>query len=316
MALDLVGPIDAFASAFIEGADGPPQPCYEIAIIGLDKQCFASESGILFKPHTTLARVSSLDTLIIPGGPGLRNAKTQAIVAEWVKSRARKIRRIASVCTGIYGLAPTGLLDGRLVTTHWRYARDVIKQFPTLKVDSNALFFKDGPFYTCAGVTSGIDLSLALIEEDCGPSVALAVARELVVYLKRAGGQEQYSEPLKFQTRSKDRFGDLAAWMQGHLEQDLSVEALATRARLCPRHFSRRFKDMFGASPARFVEDLRLGAARERLCLVDQNIESVAKSVGFNSPDAFRRAFERRFGINPTAYRKRFETRELRRKAN
>jgi transcriptional regulator GlxA family with amidase domain len=159
-------------------------------------------------------------------------------------------------------------------------------------------------------------LSLALIEEDCGPSVALAVARELVVYLKRAGGQEQYSEPLKFQTRSKDRFGDLAAWMQGHLEQDLSVEALATRARLCPRHFSRRFKDMFGASPARFVEDLRLGAARERLCLVDQNIESVAKSVGFNSPDAFRRAFERRFGINPTAYRKRFETRELRRKAN
>ncbi|HEV8066385.1 MAG TPA: GlxA family transcriptional regulator [Planctomycetaceae bacterium] len=316
MALDLVGPIDAFTSARISGADGVPRPCYEIVIIGLDQKCFASESGVLFKPHTTLRRAPALDTLIIPGGPGLRNPKTQAIVAEWVKSRAAKIRRIASVCTGLYGLARTGLLDGRRVTTHWRYARDVAQQFPQLTVDPNILHCQDGPFYTSAGVTSGIDLALALIEEDCGPSVALAVARELVVYLKRAGGQEQYSEPLKFQTQSKDRFGDLAAWMQGHLEGDLSVETLARRARLCPRHFSRRFKDAFGASPARFVEDLRLGEARERLCLPDQTVELVARSVGFNGPDAFRRAFERRFGINPTTYRQRFDLRGLRRKAN
>jgi transcriptional regulator GlxA family with amidase domain len=242
MALDLVGPIDAFTSARISGADGVPRACYEIVIIGLDHKCFASESGVLFKPHTTLRRAPTLDTLIIPGGPGLRNPTTQAIVADWVKSRAAKIRRIASVCTGLYGLARTGLLDGRRVTTHWRYVRDVAQQFPQLTVDPNILHCQDGPFYTSAGVTSGIDLALALIEEDCGPSVALAVARELVVYLKRAGGQEQYSEPLKFQTQSKDRFGDLAAWMQGHLEDDLSVEALARRARLCPRHFSRRFQ--------------------------------------------------------------------------
>jgi transcriptional regulator GlxA family with amidase domain len=144
--------------------------------------------------------------------------------------------------------------------------------------------------------------------------VALAVARELVVYVKRSGGQEQYSEPLKFQTRSKDRFGDLAAWMHGHLDQDLSVETLAQRARLCPRHFCRRFKDVFGAPPARFVEDLRLGEARERLCLADQSIESVARSVGFASSDAFRRAFERRFGINPSSFRNRFGARRIRRR--
>ncbi len=310
MALDLVGPIDAFTSAFVEGTDGSPRSCYEVVIIGLANKPFVSESGILFKPHTTLRSVPPLDTLMIPGGRGLRVPKTQATVAEWIKTRAGKIRRIATVCTGVYGLAPTGLLDGRRVTTHWRFVHHFAKRFPQLKVDANALFCQDGPFYTCAGVTSGIDLSLALIEEDFGPTVALAVARELVVYLKRAGGQEQYSEPLKFQTRSPDRFGDLAAWMHGHLEHDLSVEALAHRARLCPRHFSRRFKDVFGAPPARFVEDLRLGEARERLCLADQTIESVAKSVGFNSPDAFRRAFERRYGVNPSSFRKRFELRK------
>src|SRR5262249_42159802 len=270
---------------------------------------FVSESGILFKPHTTLQKAPALDTLMIPGGPGLRNPQTQATVATWVKSRAPRIRRIATVCTGLYGLAPTGLLDGRRVTTHWRFARDVAQRFPKLKVDVNSLFLRDGPFYTGAGVTSGIDLSLALIEEDYGPSVALAVARELVVYLKRPGGQEQYSEPLKFQTESADRFGDLAAWMQGHLDHDLSVDALAARACLCPPHLSRRFKDIFGASPAKFVEDLRLGEARERLSMAEQNVESVARSVGFRSPDAFRRAFERRFGINPTHYRKRFDLR-------
>jgi transcriptional regulator GlxA family with amidase domain len=314
MALDLVGPIDAFSSAVIEGPGGAVRRCYDISVIGLTQKPFVSESGIVFQPHTTLRNVPAVDTLVIPGGRGLRVPETQAAIAEWVKARAGKIRRIATVCTGIYGLAPTGLLDGRTVTTHWRFARDVARRFARLKLDANALFCKDGPFYTGAGVTSGIDLSLALIEEDYGPTVALAVGRELVVYLKRSGGQEQYSEPLKFQTRSKDRFGDLAAWMHGHLEQDLSVETLAHRAKLCPRHFARRFKDVFGAPPARFVEDLRLGEARERLCLADQSIESVARSVGFASPDAFRRAFERRFGINPSSFRNRFDVRRTRRR--
>jgi transcriptional regulator GlxA family with amidase domain len=314
MALDLVGPIDAFSSAVFEGAGGALSPCYEISVIGLSQRPFVSESGIVFQPHTTLKNVPALDTLLIPGGCGLRVPQTQATVAEWVKARAAKLRRIATVCTGIYGLAPTGLLDGRTVTTHWRFARDLGKRYPKLNVDANAIFCKDGPFYTGAGITSGIDLSLALIEEDYGPTVALAVARELVVYVERSGGQEQYSEPLKFQTRSKDGFGDLAAWIHGHLEQDLSVETLAHRARLCPRHFCRRFKDVFGTSPARFVEDLRLGEARQRLSLADQSIETVARSVGFASPDAFRRAFERRFGINPSSFRNRFDVRLRRRR--
>jgi transcriptional regulator GlxA family with amidase domain len=314
MALDLVGPTDAFSSAVVEGAGGTLRPCYEISVIGLTRKTFVAESGLVFQPHTTLNEAPSLDTLVIPGGWGLRVPRTQATVAEWIRARAGKIRRIATVCTGVYGLAPTGLLDGRTVTTHWRFARDVGRRFPRLNIDANAIFCKDGPFYTGAGITSGIDLSLALIEEDYGPTVALAVARELVVYVKRSGGQEQYSEPLKFQTRSKDRFGDLAAWMHGHLEQDLSVETLAQRTRLCPRHFSRRFKDVFGAPPARFVEDLRLGEARNRLSLADQSIEAVARSVGFASPDAFRRAFERRFGINPSSFRHRFDVRRKRRR--
>ena len=309
MALDLVGPVDAFTSAEIEEPNGQPSRCYEVVIIGFSDKSFVSESGVVFKPHKTMSNAPALDTLILPGGKGLRVPETQARVAEWIKNRINRIRRVATVCTGAYGLAATGLLDGRCVTTHWRYALDLARRFPKLKVNPNALYLKDGKFYTGAGITAGIDLSLALIEEDFGPRVALAVARELVVYLKRPGGQEQFSEPLRFQVRSSDRFAELAAWIQGHLQQDLSAETLANRACLSPRHFSRRFKDAFGSPPAAFVEGLRLSEARERLTLPDQTIESVADSVGFKSADAFRRAFERRFGIAPSNYRKNFAMR-------
>ena len=306
MALDLAGPFDAFRTATIEDSGGGAENCYETLIIGLSAKPFTAESGIVFKPHTTIHDAPALDTLIVPGGRGLRIPSIQRKAAAWLCTRAESIRRIASVCTGVYALAAAGLLNGRQVTTHWRHARDVAHRFPRLNVNPNALYLKDGPFYTCAGVTSGIDLSLALIEEDFGPRVALAVARELVVYLKRPGGQEQFSEPLQFQTESTDQFADLAVWIQGHLRQDLSVETLAERACLSPRHFSRRFKDVFGTTPATFVEDLRLGQARERLTAPAQSIESVASSVGFASADAFRRAFERRFGIKPSTYRRHF----------
>ena len=160
---------------------------------------------------------------------------TSARLSEWIKNSWRDIRRIATVCTGIYGLAPTGLLNGRRVTTHWLFCRDLAARFPNIKVDADALYMRQGRFYTAAGVTAGIDLSLALIEEDFGPQVALAVARELVVYLKRPGGQEQYSQPLKFQAQASSRFADLAPWMVAHLEDDLSVERLAEKVSLCPR---------------------------------------------------------------------------------
>jgi transcriptional regulator GlxA family with amidase domain len=224
-----------------------------------------------------------------------------------VKRHAHQIRRIASVCTGIYGLAPTGLLDGRRVTTHWRFADDVIARFPALKLDRNALFIRDGAFYTSAGITAGIDLAMALIEEDHGVQIALSVARELVVYLKRPGGQEQYSEPLQFQVQSSDRLADLIPWIRSHLRQDLSVEILAARANLCVRHFSRRFRKVFGLPPAEFVQNVRLDEARQRLSSRNNSVRMIADSVGFTSADSFRRAFERRFGISPTAYRGRFE---------
>jgi transcriptional regulator GlxA family with amidase domain len=185
----------------------------------------------------------------------------------------------------------------------------VARRFPKLNVDHDALFLKDGPFYTAGGITASVDLALALIEEDYGPRVALAVARELVVFLKRSGGQKQYSEPLEFQINSTDRFADLASWMVEHMRGDLSLAALAKRVCLSPRHFVRRFKQAFGGTPAAFVENLRLDEARRRLSERTQTIENVASSVGFQSDDVFRRAFQRRFGVKPSSYRSRFDAR-------
>lgn len=305
-ALDLVGPSEAFSAVRYGTEQSQGRSCYEVLIIGLTANPFVAESGIVFRPHTTIKSVPDLDTLIIPGGIGLRHPATCEKLAAWVRGRAGRLRRVVSVCTGIYGLAQTGLLDGRRVTTHWGFAQDVARRYPKLKVLPDALFIKDGPFYTSAGITAGIDLALALIEEDYGVGVALGVARELVVYLKRPGGQEQYSEPLRFQTQGADPFTDLITWMRSHLDQDLSVEALAARVHLCPRQFSRKFKAASGSTPASFVEGLRLGEARRRLAEPRQPVKSIASAVGFKSVDAFRRAFERRLGISPSGYRSRF----------
>ena len=312
-ALDLIGPAEAFASALIRGRDGQSKSGYEIIILGLSRRPFVSESGVVFQPHATLLTAAKLDTILIPGGRGLRDPAIDREVVRWIKSKSEQTRRIVSVCTGIYGLAPTGLLDGRRVTTHWRFAADVAARFPKLKVDPNALFLKDGHFYTSAGVTAGIDLALALVEEDYGRRCALTVARELVVYLKRSGGQDQYSEPLKFQVESSDRLAELATWISTNPAQDLSVEALAERACLSPRHFIRRFKAAFGKPPGLFVQTLRLDEARRRLCTGRTSIDQVADSVGFKSADAFRRAFAQRFRITPGRYQRNFAPRRNRR---
>ena len=309
-ALDLAGPMDAFAAAVIEDGDGRMARCYELVTIGLDAKVVTAESGLCVKPHFTLRNAPRLDTLLIPGGAGMRNAKINGKVAIWVSSRVRRLRRIAAVCTGVYGLAASGLLDGRRVSTHWRFAKDLAQRYPALTVDARQLFVKDGVFYTSAGITAGIDLSLALIEEDFGPSVALSVARELVVYLKRPGGQAQYSEPLQFQSQSADRMADIASWIVANLHKDLSVEMLASRARLCPRQFTRRFKHAFGTTPAAFIESARNDEARRRLAGYHGSVERVASSVGFRSDDVFRRTFERRLGITPSTYRNRFGSRE------
>lgn len=308
-ALDLIGPADVFCSDALaapefRAEDGPP---YEVVLIGVDRKRFTASNGVQFSAGHVIPTVTQLDTLIVPGGSGLRSGDLAGRVAAWIGSRAPHIRRIASVCTGIYGLAPTGLLDGREVATHWAFVDEVQRRFPKLRVDRDALFHKDGRFYTSAGITAGIDLALAMVEEDLGPHAALAVAREMVVYLKRPGGQNQYSEPLRFQVEASDRFADLAAWIPAHLRSDLSVEALANRACLSVRQFSRAFKERFDMTPAAFVEEARLTEACRRLAARRSSIEEVARSVGYASDDAFRRAFERRFGVSPRHYRSRFD---------
>jgi len=304
--LDLSGPLEAFSSALLEDSSSNPQPCYKVTIAALGAKTFRSVSGLRMTAGCFLSSLRHMDTLLIPGGRGIRLSPAAPKLADWISRRASGIRRIASVCTGVYAIAPTGLLDGRRVTTHWKFAAELASRFPALKVDANALYIRDGKFYTSAGVTAGIDLSLALIEEDFGPRVALAVARELVVYMKRPGGQEQFSEPLKFQVATTSRFADLAAWMLGRLNKDLSVEAMAEHINLCPRQFSRRFRLEFNSSPAAFVQRLRLDEARKRLSDPGSTVKRVAESVGFRDPDSFRRAFTQRFGVAPTHYRSRF----------
>jgi transcriptional regulator GlxA family with amidase domain len=301
----MAGAAAAFACARVQEGDRSPR-CYEVIVIGVSNKPFTAMSGLIFQPHKTFKNAPPMDTLIIPGGLALLEPHIGKPIAAFVKARANSTRRIVSLCSGIYALAMTGLLAGRRVTTCWRYAQDVARRFPELEVDDKAIFLKDGTFYTSAGATAGIDLALSLIEEDYGPRVALAVARELVVYLKRPGGQEQYSEPLQFQAQSVSRLSDIATWIVSHLSEDLSVEVLAAKACLCPRHFSRRFKIEFDHTPAEFVEKLRLDEARRRLSDGDNSIENIGTSVGFKSADAFRRAFERRLGINPNDYRQRF----------
>jgi transcriptional regulator GlxA family with amidase domain len=304
-ALDLVGPAEAFGCAQ-QGPASAPEPAYELVVIGISGRACRSESGVKLVPDCSLEQAPALDTLIVPGGSGLREPATNRKLASFIKQRARRLRRIAAVCTGIYGVAATGLLDGRRVTTHWTRAADVAERFPKLTMSHNELFIKDGLFYTSAGVTSGIDLALSMIEEDLGPARALAVARELVVYMKRQGGQEQFSEPLRFQVAARDRLRDLSDHVTAHLAGDLSVPALAKQLGLSARQLSRLCQHELGQAPAALVQRLRLDDARRRLLEPSANVDVVSGAVGFSSADVFRRAFEQRFGLNPSAYRQRF----------
>lgn len=299
-ALDLTGPAEVFAAA-----NEQQKGAYETIVVAATLKPFASEGGIRFLPDVAFAKAPPLDTIIVPGGAGLRVPQTGGPIHAFLKAR-RRTRRLASVCTGIYALAEAGLLDGKRATTHWRFASDVARRYPAIALEPDAIYLQDGNVFTSAGITAGIDLALSFVEADLGPAAALAVARELVVYLKRAGGQMQFSEPLQFQARATDRFADLAAWMVANLKKDLSVEVLAARAHLGARHFSRRFAQVFGMTPAAYVEQLRLDEARKRLGAPGQTVDSVAASVGYASADSFRRAFERRFGLAPSQYRKQF----------
>lgn len=304
-AIDLAGVLEAFAIADGSGWRGQRMR-YATQVVGVSAGPFTAESGVRMLPDTTLDTAPAFDTIIIPGGEGLREDGTNASVAEWLRTRASQTRRMVSVCTGVYGLAASGLLDGRRATTHWRHAAAVARRFANVKIEPDAIFIKDGPFYTSAGMTASIDLALALIEEDHGPALALSTARQMVVYMKRSGGQLQYSELLKFQTRAGDQFAELVASMISDLAGDWSVEQMAQQVGLSTRQFARRFREAFETTPADYLDMLRLDEARLLLSSGQRSLARIAHLTGFHSDDAFRRAFERRFRVTPSTYRSRF----------
>ncbi len=300
--LDLTGALEAFAIARLDRED-ERQRCYEPLIIGVSRKTFESRSGVTFKTKHTLDTAPALDSIVIPGGVGLRAGETMETIAAWLGERAPATRRIASVCAGIYPFARTGLLDGRAVTTHWRYAGDVARAFPRLHMNPAASFLGDGTRYTCGGGTAAIEMSLAMIEEDYGSRTALGVARELVMSLRPAGNERRV-DVSAHASDVHERLAELPGWITSRLGEKLSIEVLAERACVCPRHFSRLFKKTFRTTPAGFVEQLRIGEAERRLATSRTSIESIAASVGFKSAEVFRRAFERRLGQTPSRFQR------------
>ena len=300
---ELSGPGQAFFRATTSTNDDREFRCYQVMTFGIGTARCLTECGVIVKPQLDIRDAPPLDTIIVPGGCGIHDTKLSKKIAKWLAQRAPVTRRIVALGESVYALAQTGLLDDRQVAVHWRFAKDVAQKFPKVRVVSDRLFVKDGRFYTCAGGMSSVDLCLSLIEEDYGRHIALKLARELVVHVKRPGEQEQYSEALQFQVQSCDRFADISSWILCNLNQDLSIEALAQRTCMSPRNFTRLFKAEFGTAPAEFVATVRMTEARRRLLIPRNSIESVAASVGFKSADAFSRTFERLVGIRPSTYR-------------
>ena len=298
--LDVVGPHDAFDAAnAIAGT-----AAYDVRLIGRQPGPVRAEGSLQLVATHGFADAGPLDTILVPGGVGTRDDREAEV--DWLRSRVATTRRLGSVCTGTYVLARTGALDGHDVTTHWGFAGDLRAAFPKLRVRPDAIFLRRGGLFTAAGVTAGIDVALELIEEDLGRRVAVDVARHLVVYVRRPGDQSQFSSALELQADAPPSFADLAAWAMNHPEADLSVEAMAARVGVGERHFRRRFAEIFGETPARWVERLRLELARQRLIDTTHGIAAIAEGVGFRSADVFRRAFARRFGTAPATYRQRF----------
>ena len=301
-ASELTRAADVLATATLDGGYGNQILCYEISTIGFTSECFRAESGIAFRPDSTLETASELDTIVVPGGDGFRRSLASETIADWLLARVNETRRVVAVGGGIYGVAPTGLLDGREVTTHWRYASDVARCFPNLRVDPRRHLVKDGVFYTCSGPNAAIDLSLALIEEDYGRHVASVVAQDFVSAPMNGNGQHKMPIPLVFDSQPADRFAELVPWIMRNLHEDLSVNTLARRACMSPSHFNRAFKSVFGSAPGEFVETLRINEAKRRLSVPKRTLETIAASVGFSDAQTFRRAFERRLGAKPRSY--------------
>jgi transcriptional regulator GlxA family with amidase domain len=264
-------------------------------------------SGLTLVPDGAIAGVGgAIDTLVVAGGAGVFAATEDRRLIAWLRRASLRARRTASVCTGALLLAEAGLLDGRRATTHWAYCDRLAERYPRVTVERDRIFVRDGDVATSAGVTAGMDLALALIEEDHGAATALATARSLVLYVRRPGGQSQFSTALAGQPARREPLRDLQAWVIEHLDADLSVPALAARVHMSERHFARAFRAETGRTPAAYVEAARIERARRELETSDLGVDAVAARCGFGTVETMRRAFNRRLGVNPAAYRARF----------
>jgi len=305
--LDVVGPLEVLsAGGLAETARGRGRG-YALEVVGAELGLVRASSGLAIGVDRTFDDPpDAIDTLIVAGGIGSRTASRDARILDYLRVVAPRARRVCSVCTGTEVLAAAGLLEGRRVTTHWAFAEKLTALYPSLQVDADSIYVRDGKFWTSAGVTAGMDLALALIEDDLGRELALEVARRLVLFLMRPGGQSQFSAQLAGQMANRDPVRDLQIWVVEHPEADHSVEALAARVAMSPRHFARVFREEVGQSPGRFVECVRVEAARRGLEESRRAVEEIASFVGFGTGETMRRAFIRQIGVGPSAYRERF----------
>ena len=303
--LDVTGPTEVFAHAdrLVGGA-------YDVELVAAEAAPLRTSSGLRLVPERAIGACRGpIDTLVVAGGTGTADALRDERLIDWLRSAAPRSRRVTSVCTGAFLLARAGLLDGRRATTHWAFCAELARRHPEVHVEPDPIFVRDGHVATSAGVTAGIDLALALVEEDLGAGTALEVARWLVLFLKRPGGQSQFSAGLAAQAAEREPLRELQAWIAGNLHADLSVAALAERAFMSPRNFARAFRREVGMTPAAYVESVRVERARLALEGGDHPVDEIARSCGFGTVETMRRAFRRRVNVSPSEYRTRFHTR-------
>lgn len=308
--LDLVGPLQVFARASEMHSRANPgsPPIYSVEVVTISSgRSLIANCGLRLTAHRTFREVrGKIDTLLVAGGSAIEQNEINPEAARWLKKIAGRIRRVGSVCTGAMLLARAGLLDGRRATTHWNWCQTLIKHAPTADVDPDPIFVRDENVYTSAGVTAGMDLALALVEEDHGSPLALQVARNLVLYLRRPGGQSQFSAALSLQATDRKPLRELEAWVLDNLHNPLTVPLLAQRVAMSPRNFARVFTKEMKTTPAKFVERLRIEAARRRLEESQNSMETIASECGFGNVNSMRTVFQRALKTAPGQYRRHF----------
>ena len=308
--LDVAGPFQVFvrAAEILVREQATHRPPYEVLLASSTRRrSVITNCGLVLAGTETFRTLRGpIDTLLVAGGSGVEDAAQDEDLLVWLRKTARRVRRIGSICTGAFLLAEAGLLDGKRAATHWKWAAKLADKFKQTTVDPDPIYIRDGNTYTSAGVTAGMDLPLALVEEDLGSPMALKVARELVLYLRRSGGQSQFSAALSLQASDRKQIEETRSWILDNLEQDLPVEKLAAKAGMSPRHFARVFLKDTGTTPAHFVERLRVETARRRLEESRDKLEKVANDCGFGSIQTLRRSFLRVLHVPPNDYRQRF----------